>query len=120
MGTRRHRSPSGESQARQKHAPLIWALAVLLLFGCNMREDELECEEAVAHLASCCPGFNTRGLNCSYETRSGCTESTYYPVFGIDESKTIRAASCDALITSGGCATAQQAMRPSTTRGGGL
>ena len=38
-------------------------------------EKELECEQAVAHLASCCDGFDRHAVNCTYTACSSTPAS---------------------------------------------
>jgi hypothetical protein len=66
------------------------------------------CEEAVAHLASCCPQFDAGRLRCEYGN-PGCDDVKLAPVFSQDDSECITRTSCDALVQSGVCARAQQA-----------
>ena len=83
-----------------------FAVVALLATGC-VREDELDCQEAAAHLKSCCPGVNWMAVDCSYE--SGCFpfSSCEAPVprrqFTIAESECIVAASCTRLLDTGVC-----------------
>ena len=75
------------------------AAAVGLMFACgDMREDELDCEEAVSHLQDCCPGFDARRIECIYVT--GCGGTTY-PAISIAQSQCIRGESCSALSARG-------------------
>ena len=85
-----------------------WLIAatVALMFACgDMRQDELDCEEAVSHLQDCCPGFDSRRIECIYET--GCTPQI--PAISIQQSQCIRDESCSALVASGVCQRAQNA-----------
>jgi hypothetical protein len=72
----------------------------------GVREDELLCEEAAAHLAHCCPGFVATSLSCSYT--SGCG-STTYPALSVAASQCINGESCSALVAGNVCERAQQA-----------
>ncbi|HEY8092061.1 MAG TPA: hypothetical protein VIF09_29570 [Polyangiaceae bacterium] len=74
------------------------------LFACaDLREDELDCEEAVSVLEHCCSGFPSSNVSCVYESE-GC--STVYPDIPLAESKCIRSESCESLVSSGVCARA--------------
>lgn len=75
------------------------ALTVGLSLGCGIRQDELRCEEAVAHLIDCCPSFPHDSVSCEYS--EGC--STYYPDFSVAQSDCIIAKSCDAIRAAGLC-----------------
>ena len=47
-------------------------MALVVLFACgDMRQDELDCEEAVSHLQECCPSFDSSRIQCLYV--QGCT-----------------------------------------------
>jgi hypothetical protein len=69
----------------------------------QFREDTILCEEAVAHLKTCCPGFDSLKVECSYES-GGCDSSDSFPSYSIAESNCLRAMSCSALESSGLCA----------------
>ena len=80
----------------------VWIATVL--FACaDLRQDELDCEEAVSVLEHCCPDFPATSVSCVYDS-SGC--STVYPDIPIDESKCIRSESCESLVSTGVCARA--------------
>ena len=82
-----------------------WLIAatVALMFACgDMRQDELDCEEAVAHMQDCCPGFDTRLVDCTYVAPAGCG-TTIYPDIPIAQSQCIVGESCGTLIASGVC-----------------
>jgi hypothetical protein len=53
--------------------PLLVGLTALLALTCEIREDELRCEEAAARLADCCPGFDPRLVDCYFT--SACETS---------------------------------------------
>ena len=89
--------------------PRVVLLAVLVgaVVCCvGIREDELLCEEAAAHLANCCPGFTVSSLACSYN--SGCGTTTY-PALSVEASQCINGESCAALVAGNVCQRAQQA-----------
>jgi hypothetical protein len=93
---------------------LAAAIAALLACGAPLRKDELDCEEAVAHLADCCPGFVSSALACRYEDH-GCGGVTH-PALDIGEAACIRDERCAQLVSDRVCARAQQA-RAYTTGG---
>lgn len=75
-----------------------------VLVGCfsSLREDDLECEEAVAHLEDCCPGFDARSVSCSYQ--EGCGDGRDQTgQLSVQQSNCIQAKSCSDLIASGTC-----------------
>jgi hypothetical protein len=80
---------------------LTVALLVGLLLACpGIRQDELACEDAVAHLQHCCPGFTGSNIACTYTPGCGPSE---YPELGVDQSSCLRNESCDQLRSSGVC-----------------
>lgn len=89
---------------------LVVGLGIAVLFACGdpLRQDELDCEEAVSVLEGCCPGFQSSELQCVYQAPQGCGPTTY-PAITEDESTCIRGESCSLLVSSGVCARAQQA-----------
>jgi hypothetical protein len=92
---------------RTRRIVLLLVLALGALVCCvGIREDELLCEEAAAHLASCCPGFDAGALGCTYST--GCGTTTY-PALGIDQSKCINRENCGQLVSTSVCERAQTA-----------
>lgn len=60
---------------------------------------EFECEQAVAHLKSCCPDFPVRSIRCNYS--AGCGE--VHPLLRTDEAKCVQNTSCDVIIADGVC-----------------
>jgi hypothetical protein len=68
----------------------------------QFREDTILCEEALAHLKTCCPGFDFSKVECSYQN-GGCDGSDSLPSYSIGESNCLRAMSCGALESSGLC-----------------
>jgi hypothetical protein len=85
--------------------PRTWWLggALAWLFACGdaPRQDELDCEEAVAYLEECCPNFPSSRISCVYQETSGC-ESTG-PDISIAESRCVRQKSCSELVRAGIC-----------------
>jgi hypothetical protein len=71
------------------------ALLVLATTG-GISEQTYDCEEAHAHLKSCCPGFHTDVDYCD----SGCGSS---PQLAVDQAKCILATSCADLQSKGIC-----------------
>jgi hypothetical protein len=80
----------------------LWA-AIALANGCyDLREDELQCEEAVAHLMECCDDFNASEVRCIYE-RGDCGSETVHPDLSVEQSRTIRRLSCAEVRARGLC-----------------
>lgn len=94
------------------HAPraLLITAGIAVLFACGdpLQQNELDCEEAVSVLESCCPGFEGSQLQCVYDDNQGCNGTTY-PALSTDDSSCIRDKSCATLVSSGVCARAQAA-----------
>jgi hypothetical protein len=78
---------------------------VLLVYGATplrtsgFREDEVQCEEAKAHVLDCCDPF-TGHLACEFDDR-GC--GVTYPNLDVEESRALRHRSCDELRGDGTC-----------------
>lgn len=78
------------------------AAALLFVLGGaeGFDEDELACEDAVAHLIDCCPDdAPARAVSC-YAGR-GCDETR--PQLSNPRASCLRDADCDALYASGAC-----------------
>jgi len=112
---------------RRSRTALIVGGAFGMLLACgssttdddNFREDVLDCENAVARLSDCCPGFRSRQVECLYhfheEESSGCGESSasrdeITPALSTAESDCIHSTSCAALQATGVCTRAQNAL----------
>jgi len=81
------------------------ALIVGLLLACTgIREDEFACEDAVAHLQQCCPGFTGANIACVYDAVAGGCDTQGYsdnPDFDVAQSTCIRNESCTQLRSPG-------------------
>lgn len=64
-----------------------------------LRQDEVECEEAIATLLDCCPAFDRNTLSCTYTDGCGIT----YPDLTPGESECIFDKSCSELRARGIC-----------------
>jgi hypothetical protein len=84
-------------QRLSKYLLAAFAIVGLTAVDLTVTENEIECEQAVAHLAGCCPSFVRSSVNCQYE---GCT---IRPDLEISESECIVALDCDAVIERGLC-----------------
>jgi hypothetical protein len=76
---------------------LFGAVLCSLVVGTGFREDEVQCEETVAYLEDCCPGFDSRAVNCTW---GGCGPSPYLTA---EESRCIRELSCAEISERGLC-----------------
>jgi len=101
-------SPARLADELYRHALLIMPVVVLLGLGVRrepqpgLREDEVECEEARAHLIDCCPTFGSN-LACSYVDNGVCDAPTY-PDLSSDDAVSVQRLSCGAIQTSDWCA----------------
>lgn len=118
-GTRRSSSRPHKLPA----AGVLFALAVALVLACNsnadeeednqFREDVIWCEEAVARLERCCPGFDATRVECTFyfSRHEGCgaTDIKHVePAFTTEESHCIRETACARLVETGVCERAAQ------------
>jgi len=74
-----------------------FAMVTLTAVDLSVREDELECEQAVAHLVSCCPGFDPSSVICEYQACS------VHPDLLLAESLCIVALDCGDVRARGLC-----------------
>jgi len=81
-----------------------WRLAFVVIMAVPatqcLREDEVDCEEAVKYMLDCCPGFNRNSVQCVYSDICGIT----YPDLTPSESRCILDASCHELASNKICA----------------
>ncbi|MCL2450494.1 MAG: hypothetical protein FWD17_16220 [Polyangiaceae bacterium] len=75
----------------------------------QFREDVILCEEAVAHLESCCPSATFDNVACKYYfNQDDCGDDNEVtltlPAYSIPQSNCLRNASCADLVASGACA----------------
>lgn len=73
---------------------VIMAVAVVWLGAGGIRDDEFQCEQAVAHLHGCCPELDPRAISCVYSTGCNSTQST---AFSVKESFCIQDSSCEVI-----------------------
>jgi hypothetical protein len=66
----------------------------------GFREDEVQCEEAFAHLLECCDEF-TSNLQC-YFSDQGCDSPTY-PDLDVVESRHVQSLSCSEIRATDYC-----------------
>ena len=80
-------------------------LFVVVLFTCgDLREDELRCEEAVAHLDDCCNDFDPTQLSCRFlEGCSGTDDDLTLTDFSVAQSECITELSCSRIRLAGLC-----------------
>lgn len=80
---------------------IVLGAVIFLVFACGGIDDnELKCEEAVAHLEDCCPGVDARRFTCDNEQT--CVPSST-PDFYEKASECITSRTCDELKNQGKC-----------------
>jgi hypothetical protein len=84
---------------RRRLAAAALALLAIAVAARCLRPDEMLCEEAVARLSSCCPGFDPGSMRCVYS--EGC--GTTYPDLSEPDARCIAGASCAQLVANGIC-----------------
>jgi hypothetical protein len=90
---------------------IVGAATLMGDYSC-LREDEIDCEKAVAWLQTCCPGFaQHETLQCVFSDTCGVTE----PAISISDSQCILGEGCEELQASGICERAQNLKSPSTS-----
>jgi hypothetical protein len=74
----------------------LLAVLALALTG-EIKKEEFDCEEAVQHLADCCPGFDPHNIDCYSDSCNGPID--------LDEhlSSCIKAASCHEIALQNAC-----------------
>src|ERR1700761_6019438 len=82
-----------------RRAVAVLGLSTLVANG-GLRQDELDCEQAIAYLQGCCPDFGGATVACSYDSGCGTTVST---ALSIEESQCILSESCSQIVASGLC-----------------
>jgi len=118
MNTRISKTPKTGSPKRPWKGGYVAAAIVVLLFACstgkdddNFRADVIGCEEALAHLSDCCPGFDASRVRCQYYYSEGCngTEDNRveHPTLDSSESECIRNLECSELVERQICTRAQ-------------
>jgi hypothetical protein len=88
----------------------LFALPVLVLLGLGvrrapvpgLREDEVQCEEALAHLEACCGDAYDSNLSCKYVDNGSCNRDTY-PDLAAQESRVLEDDSCSVVVAAGYC-----------------
>lgn len=87
----------------------------------QFEQAEVQCEEAVAHLAACCPELRPETFFCEHVVAVGCG-SDRYPDFSETTSKFLRSLSCQEIHASDLCNTAHSlvVVQPSDSNQGGF
>jgi hypothetical protein len=106
----------GDRVVRTRRPILCAGILLGALVCCaGIREDELLCEEAMAHIGQCCPGLDVGAVDCTYT--SGC--QTTYPALTVTQSQCIDGTSCPDLVSSDMCPNAQAAQDSDASSGTG-
>lgn len=115
------RTPSIGSFSRRRAQAGAWSAALVALAAMaprvargtsdddQFRQDTILCEEALAHLMTCCPDFDSSRVQCTYYfSDDGCDDQseTTLPSFDIAQSTCIAGMACGSLAASGICARA--------------
>jgi hypothetical protein len=91
-----------KSRAKRRTAYAVGALVGVVLACTGLRDDELQCEDAVGHLEQCCPTYVPGNIVC-LEPSDCEDENRSYPLLSITDSTCIRGESCAELQSSGVC-----------------
>lgn len=102
-------------RVRRRLFPIVSVAAVLLLMGnFGLRQDELQCAEALTHVIDCCPDFNTNTTMTSRDAMSLCRYSDAcderFPVLEVGQSRCLQELDCAAMRSQGVCARMQAAV----------
>lgn len=93
--------PPARSAAWRWMQRVVCVLGVsTLVAGGGLRQDELDCENAVSYLQGCCPGFTGGTVACVHDDGCGTVTDT---ALSISESQCIVAETCDQILSSGIC-----------------
>jgi hypothetical protein len=104
MNTKSPKRPRPSRPPREVSRRILGAALAALLSGavtCTFRTEDLYCEEAFAHLTTCCPELSDYPLDC-YGARQGC-ESVGQISLTEEESECVLDRDCDTLRSSGVC-----------------
>jgi hypothetical protein len=97
---------------RARAGVVISAISLgLLAAGCadGFREDEMDCEQAVAHLETCCGHIDVAQSACTHQSAGGLITPT---ALTADESRCVLGESCEGLRSNGVCGRATQLPSP--------
>jgi hypothetical protein len=85
----------------------VLGLSWIAIAGPAIGADDLEfvCEEAVAHLNDCCPGFQPSKVQCNYTY--GCDDTSGNPEISSEQNDCLQKLSCEQLVKNGDCKAAQ-------------
>jgi hypothetical protein len=90
------------AQHRTRSRGVVLGVVFGIMLACgSVDEDELVCEDAVAHLSDCCPGLDPVRFSCQGDTACG---GDGVPSITARAGDCVRSRSCSELITAGVCA----------------
>ncbi len=100
-----------------------WAMRVVAVLGLStlvadggLRQDEIDCEQAVAYLQGCCPDWAGATVACTYDSGCGSTTET---ALSIDQSQCILGESCSQIVATGICDRVKNLTSPTVDDGFG-
>lgn len=99
---------------------LLGAIALAAMVGPScaaLNEDQLHCEEAVAHLDECCPNFRADQLSCQHEEPAGCGCGREVDL-DLSASEAVLALDCEELVASRRCEIKPVVAQCASTGGG--
>jgi hypothetical protein len=113
MGTAHEETNKSSGWRFVRLALVIFGVSTLIADSSCLREDEVDCEQAVAWLQTCCPGFaQNETVQCVYDQNT-CTLTE--PAISISDSHCILGEPCELLRSSGICARVQNLVSPHTS-----
>jgi hypothetical protein len=90
------------AQHRTRSRGLVLGVVFGIMLACgSVGAEELVCEDAVAHLADCCPGFDPVRFNCQSDAACGGEGA---PALTVTAGDCVRSRNCSELNSSGVCA----------------
>jgi hypothetical protein len=95
-----------------RRSGVLAVVVALPLMGSGdwLREDEFECESAVAHLQECCPeDLELDGEACVYA--SGCDSETL-PILSVSDARCLEVLSCSEIEENDLCETVAELTNP--------
>jgi len=94
-------APAAPARRARARGPLLLGLLVMLGFTfCGYTGTDVWCNEALAQLEKCCPGFDASVYTCQPPTfPMGCESYA----FDVEQGKRIALSSCQQLVAAGTC-----------------
>ncbi len=92
-----------------KRVVCVLGVSTLVADG-GLRQDEIDCENAISYLQGCCPDFTGETVACVHDEGCGTITDT---ALSIEESQCIVAESCAQVVSSGICERVKNLPSPS-------